>query len=939
MTARTTLKTIFETGDPLTQESFYALIEGLATVEEVQAVGGVLNPASRIPLKALFETGDALTQATFYTLIEGLATTEEIPVTGPVGPIGPIGPIGPTGPDANFLIVNDDGQQRWIITKPPATGTGESELNFKSDTIAKPPLNVSASATGGFFVAQGTQSIFLDENGITVNGNIDLMGVAYSVQSPELFRTAIEAIGAADLPAEIATTTVAADDKATPVDADVMPIVDSVASNVLKKLTWANLKATLKTYLDTLYVAGKYRSANSCQAIGEEAGLANALSINVISIGRGSLEASATSGLFLGDSVFVGTQSGHEVKSGNGIVAIGNLSLATLENALHIVCIGDAAGRYATNVVGAVMIGYVAATERLTGTGFVAIGSYAAAYSTGGEEGVNIGYYSGAGTTGETLGNKNIMLGAYSGMQCKGHRNIGSGFEALYACLGNDNIGLGDQVGLGLTHVNASDNIFIGRRSGSDGQKVDAINTIAIGAGTSSTKNNQVVLGNTSVAETVLRGRIVGPETIELLSSVVVPTSPAVSNFGGSYLTLTMGPLGVLFANPAGGYPSSMLANGAFRFAIDVWHTDAADVSRVQFVSGGATLFNGALNFVSSDRAHGMYSDGTIRWGQDQIGDARGRLSWNTGKAIISSPLRIDIDTPTTVFSGSVAATNLSGTNTGDNAANTLYSSLVSNATHTGDATGATALTLATVNSNVGTFTNASITVDGKGRITAASTGSGAITVGGTPTSGQIAEWTSATSVQGKAVTGSGNVMLSASPTTTGTLTAAAITASGALNLAPITKAALLALTPNATTGGRWRVTDSVPAQRAAWPDGTLWRYMDNNKDVNLADEVTYTPSGTTQTIPLNDGPTQTLLLSSATGTVTATLTIPSQPGSGRIIVRQGATPRLVTLAVSSGTLVVLGAAVPLDAANTMRIYSWTYDGTRTIVGPSEVSV
>jgi hypothetical protein len=41
--------------------------------------------------------------------------------------------------------------------------------------------------------------------------------------------------------------------KATPVDADTLPLSDSAASNGLKKLTWANLKATLKTYLDTLY--------------------------------------------------------------------------------------------------------------------------------------------------------------------------------------------------------------------------------------------------------------------------------------------------------------------------------------------------------------------------------------------------------------------------------------------------------------------------------------------------------------------------------------------------------------------------------------------------------------------------------------------------------------------------------------------------------------
>ena len=56
--------------------------------------------------------------------------------------------------------------------------------------------------------------------------------------------------------------------------------------------------------------------------------------------------------------------------------------------------------------------------------------------------------------------------------------------------------------------------------------------------------------------------------------------------------------------------------------------------------------------------------------------------------------------------------TTLSGSNTGDDAANSLYSGLVTNATHTGDATGSGALTLATVNSDVGTFNN--ITINAK---------------------------------------------------------------------------------------------------------------------------------------------------------------------------------------------------------------------------------
>jgi hypothetical protein len=45
----------------------------------------------------------------------------------------------------------------------------------------------------------------------------------------------------------------AASSKTTPVDADYFGIINSAASNLLYKVSWANIKATLKTYFDTLY--------------------------------------------------------------------------------------------------------------------------------------------------------------------------------------------------------------------------------------------------------------------------------------------------------------------------------------------------------------------------------------------------------------------------------------------------------------------------------------------------------------------------------------------------------------------------------------------------------------------------------------------------------------------------------------------------------------
>ena len=61
----------------------------------------------------------------------------------------------------------------------------------------------------------------------------------------------------------------AATAKATPVDADSIGLTDSAASNVLKKVTWANIKATLKTYFDTLYsLAGHVHSAATTSVAG-----------------------------------------------------------------------------------------------------------------------------------------------------------------------------------------------------------------------------------------------------------------------------------------------------------------------------------------------------------------------------------------------------------------------------------------------------------------------------------------------------------------------------------------------------------------------------------------------------------------------------------------------------------------------------------------------
>ena len=125
------------------------------------------------------------------------------------------------------------------------------------------------------------------------------------------------------------------------------------------------------------------------------------------------------------------------------------------------------------------------------------------------------------------------------------------------------------------------------------------------------------------------------------------------------------------------------------------------------------------------------------------------------------------------------ATASVSGTNTGDNAANTIYSSLVSNATHTGDATGDTALTVVAINgvvmSGLATGLLKNTTSTGAPSIATAGTDyvvpSGAL---GTPSSGTLTNCTFPTlnqSTTGNAATVTTNADLTGVITSTGNAT------------------------------------------------------------------------------------------------------------------------------------------------------------------------
>jgi hypothetical protein len=137
-----------------------------------------------------------------------------------------------------------------------ALNTFEDELNLAIPQMNALETNVNnkeASATSSALVctsAANFQGTWTNQTTVVgqswaYNGLVYLVLVAGNT-SPTTSPSNWMSLG-------IDAQTHAATSKTTPVDADELPIVDSASSFSLKKLTWGNLKATLKAYFDGIY--------------------------------------------------------------------------------------------------------------------------------------------------------------------------------------------------------------------------------------------------------------------------------------------------------------------------------------------------------------------------------------------------------------------------------------------------------------------------------------------------------------------------------------------------------------------------------------------------------------------------------------------------------------------------------------------------------------
>ena len=133
-----------------------------------------------------------------------------------------------------------------------ASGVGTKGFYYKVGTAGTTSIDGNANwRVGDTIIFDGTTWDALDG---TTSEVISVAGL-FGVVSAASLKTALAVVVAdiSDFVAGIAAAIHAATGKTTPVDADEIGISDSAASFGFKKLTWANLKATLKTYFDTLY--------------------------------------------------------------------------------------------------------------------------------------------------------------------------------------------------------------------------------------------------------------------------------------------------------------------------------------------------------------------------------------------------------------------------------------------------------------------------------------------------------------------------------------------------------------------------------------------------------------------------------------------------------------------------------------------------------------
>lgn len=233
-------------------------------------------------------------------------------------------------------------------------------------------------------------------------------------------------------------------------------------------------------------------NADSNTLIGYEAGYYLIGGGNNVAIGRSALLAATTAR----DCTAVGAGALNRMVDGVGTTAVGRYSLQCLEDGGNNTAVGDASGRNLHGEQNCLM-GYGTMRYNYAGSYNCVIGQ-GALYNAG----------KAPGTQPEDGGDPGPLVrtnGAVTGPHNPSSYNAIVGHLAFELTSGGGHTGVGAHAGRSLT--GGQDTIFIGRDAGfGPAQKADASRSIVIGVGTTCTRDDEIVIGNSTHTHVTIAG-------------------------------------------------------------------------------------------------------------------------------------------------------------------------------------------------------------------------------------------------------------------------------------------------------------------------------------------------------------------------------------------------------------------------------------------------
>jgi hypothetical protein len=173
---------------------------------------------------------------------------------------GPVGPMGASAYEQAVAAGYEGTLEEWVDSSEGARlgAVAAADAAFAS---AESAADFASSAESFAADAESSASNAADlasEASVSSADAGDFAAAASASADAAALSETNAGLSAASAASAAASVITGASTKTTPIDADSVAIVDSAAGSVVKRTLWSDIKATLKTYFDSLYAAASH---------------------------------------------------------------------------------------------------------------------------------------------------------------------------------------------------------------------------------------------------------------------------------------------------------------------------------------------------------------------------------------------------------------------------------------------------------------------------------------------------------------------------------------------------------------------------------------------------------------------------------------------------------------------------------------------------------